>query len=144
MSYRRIALGQAIKFHGHLGPYLVLGVLAGELAIKKLCCRKYFGLSVKVWRANKKPKSCCIDGLQLSTGATYGKDNIQKLNGSEIKMEFRNLLNHKKAFITFKRELIQRLIETKTHRDSEILAKRLYKIKNYAKLFNLKLITHNS
>ena len=134
MSCKRVSLSEAIRFHGHLGPYLVLGILAGELAIRKLRCRRYFNLQVKVWGASEKPKSCLIDGLQLSTGATYGKNNIEKLNGSRIKIEFYNSLNHKKFSLRFKDTLIQNLRETKTHRDSEILAKRLYKT-GYSKLF---------
>jgi len=132
----RITLSEAEKFHGHLGPYLVLGILAGELAIKKLRCKKYFGLEVKVWGANQKPKSCLIDGLQLSTGATYGKGNIEKLDGSVIKVEFCNRINHKKITLRFNNVLIQQLKETKTHRDSALLAKKLYKT-DYYKLFNL-------
>ncbi len=129
MSYR-INLKEAEKFHGHLGPYLVLGILAGEFAIKKLRCRKYFVLEVKVWGANKKPKSCLIDGLQLSTGATYGKGNIKKLNGSIIKMEFLNRTNDKKITLRFKYRLIQQLNQAKTHRASRFLANRLYKTHN--------------
>src|SRR4030042_832249 len=98
----RITVEEAIKFHGHLGPYLTLGILAGELAINKLRCKKYFGLEVKVWGANQKPESCLIDGLQLSTGATYGKGNIEKLDGSAIKIEFRNRLNQKGIALGFK------------------------------------------
>ena len=131
-----ISLKEAEKFHGHLGPYLVLGILAGELALKRLKAKKYFGLEVKVWGANKKPRSCLIDGLQLSTGATYGKGNIRKLNSSIIKVGFHNYLNHKKITLRFKDSLIQKLKETKTHRNSKILAKRLYKT-DYSKLFNL-------
>ena len=86
MNKNRVTLKEAIKFHGHLGPYLVLGILAGESALKKLRCKKYFGLNVRVWETHKKPKSCLIDGLQLSTGATYGKGNINKLNGSKMKI----------------------------------------------------------
>ena len=160
MNYKKIALSEAKKFHGHLGPYLMLGILAGEIAIEKLQCKKYFGIYVKVWGANKKPKSCLIDGLQLSTGATYGKGNIQKLNGSGVKIEFYNCLNtvrnnkaqrkkskisneiiHKRITLKFKDDLIQILKETKTHRDSEVLARKLYKT-DYNKLF--KFITHNS
>jgi formylmethanofuran dehydrogenase subunit E len=70
MKKSGITLKEAIRFHGHLGPYLVLGVLAGEAALKKLKAKKYFGIEMKVWGANKKPKSCLVDGLQLSTGAT--------------------------------------------------------------------------
>ena len=139
----RTSLKVGIKFHGHLGPYLVLGLLAGEYALKKLRCKKYFGLDVKVWGANKKPKSCLIDGLQLSTGATYGKGNIRKLNGSLIKMEFLNRINNKKFEINLKNGLINRLKELKTHKDSEILARILYKT-SCSELFNLKTITQNS
>jgi formylmethanofuran dehydrogenase subunit E len=119
-------LKEAEKFHGHLGPYLVLGILAGELAINKLRCKKYFGLDVKVWGATQKPKSCLIDGLQLSTGSTYGKGNIKKINGSKIKIDFCNLVNHKKITLKLKDNFIQRLQRTKTHKDSEALARQLY------------------
>jgi len=133
---KRITLSEALKFHGHLGPYLVLGILAGEFALKRLRCKKYFGLEVRVWGTDKKPKSCFIDGLQLSTGATYGKGNIHKLDGRKIKIEFYNPNNNKKFILRFRESLIQRLEETKTHRDSELLAKRLYKTE-YNELFNL-------
>ena len=33
---RKISLKQAVDFHGHLGPYLVLGLLMGKYALKKL------------------------------------------------------------------------------------------------------------
>jgi len=36
---RKIAIKEAIKFHGHLGPYLILGILAGEAALKILKCK---------------------------------------------------------------------------------------------------------
>ncbi len=139
MGNNRIMLNEAVKFHGHLGPYLVLGILAGELALRKMRAKKYFGFEIKVWGANKKPKSCLIDGLQLSTGATYGKGNIHKLDGRKIKIEFCNSNNNKKFILRFKESLIQRLKETKTHRDSELLAKKLYKA-NYAKLFSLETV----
>jgi formylmethanofuran dehydrogenase subunit E len=135
---RRISLRQAARFHGHLGPYLVLGVLAGEIALKKLKCRKYFGLDIKIFGANKKPKSCLIDGLQLSTGATYGKGNIEKLNGPVIKIEFCNNANNKKIILRFKKGLTRILKEKKTHRDSELLAEQLYKT-GYSELFDLTL-----
>jgi formylmethanofuran dehydrogenase subunit E len=131
----RITLKEAERFHGHLGPYLVLGILAGELALKKLRLRKYFGLEVRVWGANKKPESCYIDGLQLSTGCTYGKGNIRKLNGTIIKTEFRNR-NNKKIILRFKDNLVQKLKGTKSYRDSELLAKRLYKTE-HNELFTL-------
>jgi formylmethanofuran dehydrogenase subunit E len=124
---KRITLNEAIKFHGHLGPYLILGILAGEAALKKLKCKKYFGLKVKVWGADKKPRSCFIDGLQLSTGATYGKGNISKMRSSKIRALFLNAGNNKKLTISFRDGIINRLDNLKGHRDSEVLARQLYK-----------------
>ena len=140
MPGSKIKLKEAVRFHGHLCPYLILGILAGEVADKKTGCRKDFGLTVKVWGAGKKPKSCLIDGLQLSTGATYGKGNIRKLNGKAIKIEFCNLVDHKKITLRFKRDLIQRLSRANSHAESERLARSLYG-GNYNTLF--KLTTHN-
>ncbi|MCM8770635.1 MAG: formylmethanofuran dehydrogenase subunit E family protein [Candidatus Omnitrophica bacterium] len=137
-----VNLKEAIRFHGHLGPYLVLGILAGELAVRLLKCKKYFGLKVKVWGADKKPKSCLIDGLQLSSGATYGKGNIKKFNGAQIKIEVLNELTQKKIVLQFKDALLKKLEEIKTHKDSEILARELYRT-TPSQLFNCELITNN-
>lgn len=133
---KKITLSEAVRFHGHLGPYLALGILAGELAIEKLRCKKYFGLEVKVWGASRKPKSCLIDGLQLSTGSTYGKGNIQKLSGNRIRILFRNFKNNEKLKISLKRDLIKKLNGLKGHADSEKFARELYKT-NPLIFFNL-------
>ncbi|MFA4843143.1 MAG: formylmethanofuran dehydrogenase subunit E family protein [Candidatus Omnitrophota bacterium] len=122
-------LREGIKFHGHLGPYLVLGLLAGRLALKRLRAKKYFGIEIKVWGATKKPKSCLIDGLQLSTGATYGKGNIQKFAGPIVSIEARNCENNKKVIIKLKDIITEELKVSATHKDSEILAKKLYREK---------------
>jgi len=114
----------------------VLGLLAGEQALKKLKCKKYFGLQVKVWGADKKPKSCIIDGLQLSTGATYGKGNIRRLSGRYIKIELRNHANSRRVIFRLSKSLLEVLEAVKTHADSEILAARLYKT-NPLKIFKL-------
>ena len=129
MKNNKITLKEAIKFHGHLGPYLVLGVLAGKLAIKELRCKKYFGLNVKVWGANKRPKSCLIDGLQLSTGATYGKGNILKLSGNRIRILFNDSQSNRKITLSLKEDLTCALDGLKGHKDSEVFAKELYKNK---------------
>ncbi|MDD4953835.1 MAG: formylmethanofuran dehydrogenase subunit E family protein [Candidatus Omnitrophica bacterium] len=131
-----IKLQEAVKFHGHLGPYLVLGLLAGQRALKELKCKKYFGLNVLAWGATRKPRSCLIDGLQLSCGATYGKGNIRKLAGPAIKIEFSNISTRKKIVFNLNKDLVQELNSVKTHKDSELLARRLYKV-NPLKIFKL-------
>ncbi len=132
-----ISLKEAVKFHGHLGPYLVLGLLAGNLGLKKLGIKKYFGMLVKVYGASDRPKSCLIDGLQLSTGATYGKGNIQKYAAKDIKVIITNLKNKKALIITLEEGLKERLAALKGHNDSEKLAKGLLK-SDYHKIFKLK------
>jgi len=136
MRNNRVSLKQARDFHGHLGPYLVLGILAGEAALKQLKAKKHFGLDVKIRGVAEKPKSCLIDGLQLSTGATYGKGNIRILDGSVVKMIFRNRANNKKIKMELKNKIIEKLEQAKTHRDCEILARELYKTVPL-KIFNL-------
>jgi formylmethanofuran dehydrogenase subunit E len=133
----RVKLKEAINFHGHLGPYLVLGILAGEFGIKKIKCRKHFGLKVKVRGANKKPKSCLIDGLQLSTGATYGKGNIQKINGNKIRISLKSLHDNKKIEMSLKEKVTKRLDNLRGHNESEKFARELYKTEPL-KIFDLR------
>ena len=137
MRGKRITLNEAINFHGHLGPYLVLGLMAGDLALKRLKANKYFGITVKVWGADKKPKSCFIDGLQLSTGATYGKGNISKKHSKKIRVLFVDTKSNKKLTISFKDGIINKLNNLKGHRDSEALARQLYKA-GILSIFNIK------
>jgi len=135
-----IALKEAVKFHGHLGPYLVLGLLGGELALKKLKAEKYFGLEVKVYGAHKKPKSCLVDGLQLSTGATYGKGNIKKINAPKIKIMISDKNSGKKIILNPKKEILRKIEEAKSHSEAELLARELFN-REARKIFNLTPIT---
>ena len=64
-------------FHGHLGPYLVLGYRMGRMALTELDSPGHFGLSVVVHSVLEPPKSCLIDGIQLGSGCTLGKRNIE-------------------------------------------------------------------
>ncbi len=132
------SLKEAIKFHGHLGPYLVLGLLAGRQALRILGCKKHFGLEVKVWGADKKPKSCVIDGLQLSTGATFGKGNISKFSALGIKILIKDCVNNKQVVLRLNQLLIIRLARANTHILAEKLAKEIYKSDNTTRLFILK------
>lgn len=129
MKNGKFSLKEAIKFHGHLGPYLILGLLMGDLAVKKLKCRKHFGLDTVIKGANKRPKSCLIDGLQLSTGCTYGKGNIKKIIAGNIQGIFKNIDNKRKITISLREDLINKLDDLRGHRDSELFAKKLLKIK---------------
>ncbi|MDD2680257.1 MAG: FmdE family protein [Candidatus Omnitrophica bacterium] len=132
-----ISLKDAVNFHGHLGPYLILGLLAGDLGLKKTGAKKYFGVEVKVYGANIKPKSCLIDGLQLSTGATYGKGNIKKYASDRIKISMRNPENKKVVTLGLTGSLLRELNSLKGHSASEKFARELLKL-NKQKIFTLK------
>jgi len=80
-------LNDVESFHGHLGPYVILGLRMGAAALKTLAAEAYFGVHVKVLCSPKTPQSCLIDGLQLATGATLGKQNIQLVPSEAIQVE---------------------------------------------------------
>lgn len=128
-------LETAVKFHGHLGPYLVLGLLIGNLGTRLLQCKKHFGIKTIIKGAENKPKSCLIDGLQLSTGCTYGKGNICKKKGRLIRVFMYNLDNHKRIKISLKKNLIKRLDSLNNHRESESFAMWLFR-QPYSELFD--------
>ncbi len=64
------------QFHGHIGPYAVLGYRLGRWLLDKLGCGKYFGAYITVTGPGITPYTCLLDGLQLSTGHTLGKRNL--------------------------------------------------------------------
>lgn len=130
-------LKKAIDFHGHLGPYLVLGLKMGPLALKEIKAGKHFGVEVIVRGACLKPKSCLIDGLQLSTGATFGKGNIEKRNGSIIEAVIKNKKTRETIRLRLRKGLIKKIGDLKTHKDSEQLARQFYKT-SASDLFEIK------
>jgi len=81
--------------HGHLGPYVSLGGRMGDYAVEKLGLKRH-GLKeqsdvrVIVECEPNPPKSCLVDGLQASTGATYGKRNIFLIDSKTVRVRVIN------------------------------------------------------
>ncbi|HOW69865.1 MAG TPA: formylmethanofuran dehydrogenase subunit E family protein [Phycisphaerae bacterium] len=72
-------LARIAVFHGHLGPWLVTGALVGQDAIQRLNTPGHWKIDVTCWMPSDKhrtPFTCILDGLQASSGATLGKQNI--------------------------------------------------------------------
>jgi len=63
------------RFHGHVGPYVVLGYLSGRLAQERLGANA-FRLKAEVSAGSRPPMSCFVDGVQLGSGCTLGKGNL--------------------------------------------------------------------
>jgi formylmethanofuran dehydrogenase subunit E len=73
---RRLNYGEAVRFHGHDGPFLALGYRLGRYLIRRLKPEGIMGLRIIVTTRMQKPFTCLIDGLQCSTFATLGKGNL--------------------------------------------------------------------
>ncbi|MFQ5681244.1 MAG: formylmethanofuran dehydrogenase subunit E family protein [Candidatus Omnitrophota bacterium] len=123
-----ISLKAAAEFHGHLGPWLVLGLRLGEYGVKAIRAKRYFGVETEVFGLCSRPRSCLIDGLQLSTGCTLGKGNIKVRPRGKIRIRLVNCRNNKVLTLFLKQGILDILDKTRESRECQKLAKRLYKM----------------
>jgi len=80
-------LAAAARFHGHLGPWLVLGLKVGAYARRKLAASP-FDLRARVFCPQGTPYTCFVDGVQFSSGCTMGKGNITHHRADGCWVEF--------------------------------------------------------
>ncbi len=69
-------LTKAGRFHGHIGPFLAIGLRMGLIANEALG-RVPMQTSARVRVRPGPPRSCVIDGIQVASGCTMGKRNIE-------------------------------------------------------------------
>ena len=74
-------LDRAAAFHGHLGPWLALGLKAGTHA-RRAISRNPFCLKAAVHCPGRTPYTCFVDGIQFGSGCTLGKGNIRHLRAA--------------------------------------------------------------
>jgi formylmethanofuran dehydrogenase subunit E len=72
------------RFHGHLGPYVVIGYRMGKLARERFKGK----MTAVVFTGKHPPMSCLIDGVQFTTGCTLGKNNIVVRDGNAPVVHF--------------------------------------------------------
>lgn len=102
MGVSKDILNKAISLHGHLGPFLVIGVKAG-LFIKKFWSEEVDLCILKT--INKKPQLCIVDGLKT----ILGENNVKISNGEGISIEIHRKEN-KIAEIFIKKEIIDKYV----------------------------------
>lgn len=70
----------AFEFHGHRCPFMPIGYRMGRLAMDYLGVEHEadHGFFVFPELGEGHPQTCMIDGMQVATGATYGKVGIAK------------------------------------------------------------------
>lgn len=70
----------AFEFHGHRCPFMPMGYRMGRLAMARLGVDREpdHGLFVFPELGEGHPQTCLMDGIQVATGATYGKVAMAK------------------------------------------------------------------
>ncbi|MGQ9765205.1 MAG: formylmethanofuran dehydrogenase subunit E family protein [Armatimonadota bacterium] len=101
-------LDLAKSYHGHLGPFLVIGIKMGNRAINELQPEDCFQLHADVYCPECPPPSCIIDGIQLSTGCTMGKRNISHIiSPDEVRTVITNKASGRRMEMKLNSEFVQ-------------------------------------
>jgi formylmethanofuran dehydrogenase subunit E len=83
---------KAKEFHGHLGPFLAMGVRMGQIGLRELGFSKQTdSLQVFLKVLPSVPYSCVVDGLQISTKCTVGNQRLHLENAEKIEAKFKDL-----------------------------------------------------
>ena len=70
-------LEDVVRFHGHLGPFLALGVRIGLVGLREIGAKEGdTQLHVTVILEYTLPFSCILDGIQVSTKCTVGNKRL--------------------------------------------------------------------
>jgi formylmethanofuran dehydrogenase subunit E len=106
-----LMIDNAQKLHGHLGPFLVIGVRMGMIARKALSVSDD---RCGLLKANVKvplfpPFSCLLDGIQASTTCTVGNRRLIIENSEEICGRFVKQNAGKTVKITLKPRVAEEL-----------------------------------
>ena len=72
------------RFHGHLGPNVIFGYRMGRLVRSE----RPKDVIANVYCGSEPPLSCLIDGIQLTSGCTMGKNNIRVVGEGKLKAVF--------------------------------------------------------
>jgi len=112
-------LKRGIEFHGHSGPFLVVGLRMGLAALKQLDAKGWFDLRCRVFLNWRPPDSCVVDGIQTTTGCTMGKRNIEIEEGDGIEAKFTKEGSRLK--IVLKQRMLDRLRAAQTDDEAETL-----------------------
>ncbi|MGQ9677899.1 MAG: formylmethanofuran dehydrogenase subunit E family protein [bacterium] len=120
-------LKQAERFHGHLGPWLILGLRAGRNARRRLRASP-FELVALVESPAKPPVSCFIDGVQLGAGCTMGKGNIKhRVKLMVCRVIFSHRQTGEQLMLRVRDDIFQMLLNVRGHKVIS-LARKVYRM----------------
>ena len=102
----------AAKLHGHLGPFLVIGVRIGIAARKSLKLENHE--NGKAWALVevplRTPFSCTLDGIQATTHCTIGNQRL-KVRKSPRKISARFVTADETLTVTVNPEIVKEVKE---------------------------------
>jgi formylmethanofuran dehydrogenase subunit E len=103
------AIRDAVRLHGHLGPFLVLGVRIGMIGDRILNSTRNGSnaLQATVRLPLRTPYSCILDGIQSTAKCTIGNQRLKTEDSSEeITAEFKMGGSDKSLIITISPRII--------------------------------------
>jgi formylmethanofuran dehydrogenase subunit E len=109
----RTLIEKAAEFHGHLGPFLVIGVRMGKTV--KGALNPSTGHKSELEATAKipllTPISCIIDGIQATTCCTVGNQKLKIENSQkEIVVDFKLQNSNRKLKVLVNPKIVEKLM----------------------------------
>jgi formylmethanofuran dehydrogenase subunit E len=115
---------RVVEFHGHLGPFLILGLKAGLFA-NSFLGKDYFKTTAIITTDSSPPRSCFVDGIQVATGCTMGKGNVRLRKGKSVSALF--VKEGRKLRLTLKRNVLESIKCISSEEESRSMSLNLMK-----------------
>lgn len=101
---------KAADFHGHLGPFLVVGVRMGFVGLRELeTTSENVKLRATIRVKLATPFSCVIDGIQVATKCTVGNGKLQVKNSQEAISANFKILGGRQVTVKLKPDKLKKL-----------------------------------
>ena len=105
---------RARDIHGHLGPFLVLGVKMGLAGMKRLGIKENMRqLHIETEIPRQIPYTCTLDGIQATTQCTFGNQRLvfKEANLPIISAKFGLKNQNKQVIISLRDKILQTLMK---------------------------------
>ncbi len=107
-EFRHI-LDKAVEFHGHLGPFLTIGVRIGLIGLEKISTDRSESFTVMASLPHRVPFSCIIDGIQVSTNCTVGNQRLSLNDSPHIQVVFKRKDKGQKVIVALNQATFEKL-----------------------------------
>lgn len=108
-SELKTILEKASDFHGHLGPFLTVGVRMGLVGLDRIGAQLSESLRIVVSLPLHVPFSCVVDGLQATTKCTIGNQKLSMRDAHTIQATFETYETGQRATVALNQLVFQEL-----------------------------------